>query len=114
MALTSIALKDPPPTSSKNNEISRLQEDIMAKRHQYTLWEDAQAARSTSNESLPVLFAKMLQSVKFLAEGRLEVKQGVLRAVRMGRKGILRWMLSLIRELFWILFSSLTQRRARR
>lgn len=69
----------------------------MAKRHQYTLWEDAQAVRSIPTESLPVLFATMLQSIKSLAEGRLEVKQGVLRAVRMGRKGVLRWLLSLIR-----------------
>ncbi len=69
MALTSITLKDPPP--HKNNEISRLQEEIMAKRLQFTLWEDAQTTRTSHETPLPALFVTMLQNVRFVAVGRL-------------------------------------------
>jgi hypothetical protein len=70
MALTSIALKDPPPPH-KNTEISRLQEEIMAKRLQFTLWEDAQTSRTSHATSLPALFITMVQNVRFLGVGRL-------------------------------------------
>lgn len=60
------------------------------------------------------LLPAIIKDIKFLCSQDLLIKRTILNALQRGKKGILQWILALIREAFILILSVITQKRLKK